>query len=111
MQNLKPLIVSVLFFTLSRKRILIETRSIESRRYRSGRIIDCLQARPCIFQPGSFTGWGNEGVSSHENDLEVLLCSRSGDILYRRPDPDSERVLYDMYPCSSLVIGQILRIF
>ena len=25
--------------------------------------IDCLQARPCIFQPGNLTGWGNsEGV-------------------------------------------------
>ena len=23
----------------------------------------CLQARPCIFQLGSFTGWGSEGVN------------------------------------------------
>ena len=22
----------------------------------------CLQARPCSFQPGYFTGWGSEGV-------------------------------------------------
>ena len=22
----------------------------------------CLQARPYIFQPGNFTGWGSEGV-------------------------------------------------
>ena len=22
----------------------------------------CLQARPCIFQPGKLTGWGSEGV-------------------------------------------------
>ena len=22
----------------------------------------CLQARPRIFQPGNFTGWGSEGV-------------------------------------------------
>ena len=25
--------------------------------------IHCLQARPCIFQPGNFNGWGNEGVN------------------------------------------------
>ena len=24
----------------------------------------CLQARPCIFQPGSFTGWSSEGVKT-----------------------------------------------
>ena len=24
--------------------------------------IYCLEARPCIFQPGNFTGWGSEGV-------------------------------------------------
>ena len=24
---------------------------------------DCLQARPCIFQPGNVTGWGIEGVN------------------------------------------------
>ena len=23
----------------------------------------CLLARPCIFQPGNFTGWGSEGVN------------------------------------------------
>ena len=23
-----------------------------------------LQARPCIFQPGNFTGWGNDGVKA-----------------------------------------------
>ena len=28
------------------------------------RNINCLQARPCIFQPGSFTGWGSEGVKT-----------------------------------------------
>ena len=32
----------------------------------------CLQARPCIFQPGNFTGWGSEGVKPHPtgNGLE-----------------------------------------
>ena len=27
-----------------------------------GRKMYCLQARPCIFQPGSFTGGVSEGV-------------------------------------------------
>ena len=27
------------------------------------RKVYCLQARPCIFQPGNFTGWGSEGVN------------------------------------------------
>ena len=27
------------------------------------RKIYCLQARPSIFQPGNFTGWGSEGVN------------------------------------------------
>ena len=26
-------------------------------------LYDCLQACPCIFQPGNFTGWGSEGVN------------------------------------------------
>ena len=26
------------------------------------RIMFCLQARPCTFQPGKFTGCGSEGV-------------------------------------------------
>ena len=26
------------------------------------RKIDCLRARPCIFQPGNFTVWDSEGV-------------------------------------------------
>ena len=26
--------------------------------------IDCLQARPCIFQPRNFTCWGSEGVNA-----------------------------------------------
>ena len=30
------------------------------------RTIYCLQARPCIFQPGHLTGWGSEGVKRAE---------------------------------------------
>ena len=33
------------------------------------RNIVCAQARPCIFQSGNFTGWGDEGVNA------VLLYS------------------------------------
>ena len=54
------------------------------------RKIYCLQARPCLFQPGRFTGWGSEGInfSLHcavphtmpgdfrkQNRLEKCLCS------------------------------------
>ena len=27
------------------------------------RKIDCLQARPSVFQPEMFTGWGSDGVN------------------------------------------------
>ena len=26
----------------------------------------CLQAHPCIFVPGNFTGWGSEGINITE---------------------------------------------
>ena len=36
------------------------------------RNIHCLRARPCIFQPGNFTGWGSEGVNENiKMDLTV----------------------------------------
>ena len=36
------------------------------------REIYCLQARPCIFQPGNFTGWGSEGVNVLSCRLDML---------------------------------------
>ena len=30
-----------------------------------GRKIYRFQVRPCIFQPGNFTGWGSEGVKQN----------------------------------------------
>ena len=27
----------------------------------------CLQAPPCIFQPGNFTGWGSEGINGFKS--------------------------------------------
>ena len=32
-----------------------------------------MQARPCIFQPGNFTGWGSEGVNSPFPVKHILL--------------------------------------
>ena len=52
--------------------------------------IYCLQARPCIFHPGNFTGWGSEHTSdipqncilSHDYSavyiLAVLCVNRGG---------------------------------
>ena len=37
-----------------------------------------MQARPCIFQPGNFTGWGSEGVKIFaENDPLLKMNDRS----------------------------------
>ena len=30
-----------------------------------------LQARPCIFQPGNFTGWGSQGVKFKTTDIKA----------------------------------------
>ena len=49
------------------------------------RKIYCLQARPCLFQPGNFTGCGSEGVNNvaetltDGNKRAVLLSWRSSD--------------------------------
>ena len=42
---------------LSSKRTSLKVDVLEDRK------IYCSQARPCIFQPGHFTGWGSEGVN------------------------------------------------
>ena len=36
--------------------------------YRTGKYT-AFEARPCIFQPGNFTGWGSEGVKVCKNKL------------------------------------------
>ena len=36
-----------------------------------------LRARPCIFQPGNFTGWGSGGVNKSDSNLQGIrqyLC-------------------------------------
>ena len=44
------------------KRISVKKRRIGNRCYSTGKYTVCLQARPCIIQPGNFTGCGSEGV-------------------------------------------------
>ena len=41
----------------SSKRIALKAGVLRDRK------IDCLLVRPCIFQPGNFTGSGSEGVN------------------------------------------------
>ena len=61
-RDLKPLSLSVLFFSLACERtfiityITIKVDVTEGKRY-------CLQTRPCIFQTGNFVGCGSEGVN------------------------------------------------
>ena len=55
------LLLLFFLFALACERILIETYSIESRRAIGPENI-LFTVRPCIFQPGNFTGWGSEGV-------------------------------------------------
>ena len=40
------------------------------------RKIYCLQARPCIFQPGNVTCWSTQGVNGLTNKPETLGLSR-----------------------------------
>ena len=49
----------------------------------------CLQAHPCIFLPGNFTGWGSEGVKTvskmlHQHAAWDVL-SQFGSTLLLRP--------------------------
>ena len=44
------------------------------------RKIDCLQARPCMFQPGDFTGWSGDGVKKtamNSGDHAWVMCETS----------------------------------
>ena len=42
----------------SSKRVALKVDALQDRK------IYCLHARPCIFQPGNFTGWGSERVKN-----------------------------------------------
>ena len=48
---------------LSSKRIALKVDVLQDRK------IDCLQARPYIFQPGNVTGCGSEGVNDASSDV------------------------------------------
>ena len=54
-------------FAPARERIFIETCSIESKCVTGSEKEkqQCLQVRPCIFQPKNVTGWGSEGVKKN----------------------------------------------
>ena len=57
-QNLKPLsLFCFLFRTGTWKNFHRNTQHWKDRK------IHCLQACPCLFQPGNLTGWGSEGVT------------------------------------------------
>ena len=43
----------------------METYSTESHFDTEAEKMVCLKGRPCIFQPGNFTGWGSDGVKHH----------------------------------------------
>ena len=43
------------------------------------RNIYCLQASPCIIQPGNFTRWGNEGVKSTTANRDIDSKNQSCD--------------------------------
>ena len=37
------------------------------------REIDCLQAGPCTFQLGNFTGWDSEAVKQGDDELTYIV--------------------------------------
>ena len=41
----------------------------------------CLQARPCIFRPGNFTGWGSEGDKAFRLFSKPLIALHSKEAL------------------------------
>ena len=60
-QNLKPFSPFVFCFALACERMFIKTHSTESRCVIGP---ENMQARPCSFQQGNFTGSGSEGVNN-----------------------------------------------
>ena len=51
----------------SSKRIALKVDVLQDRK------IDCLQARPSIFQPGNFTGCGGEGVKYSPSLISLVV--------------------------------------
>ena len=75
-RNLKPWSLFVFVFALACERTFITVHSIESRCYRSEKY-SVLQARPCMFQPGNFTGCGSEGVKlRYSCCVRLNICRR-----------------------------------
>ena len=40
--------------------------------------IYCLQATPCIFEPGNLTGWGSEGVNTQSRVAHFIPWAHTG---------------------------------
>ena len=70
-ETLKPF---VFFFTLPCERIVFKTEALKDVLW--DRKIYCLQACPCIIQPGNFTGWGSEGVKNNNKNDQVFAVTR-----------------------------------
>ena len=64
--------------TVASKRLALNIDVLKDRK------IHCLQARPCVIQPGTFTGCGNEGVMAKGKENLITLAAwlyRPGPIL------------------------------
>ena len=59
---MKPLGLLVSFFARTCEGLLSKLIALKVDVTQNWQIY-CLQARPCIFQPGNVTGWGSEGVN------------------------------------------------
>ena len=72
------------------------------------RKIYCLQARPCIFQPGNVTGWGGEGVKYDGQRCEPFECASECEEQIKNQDSVHKpqllkRIRTHVRPLSSLV--------
>ena len=92
--------VFLVFCVLACERIFIKTHSTESRSVVGP---EPIQARPCIFQPGNFTGWGNEEV----NALRVVVFTTFFTCRFSLHD----RYSCHVWPWMSEFGGAILRCF
>ena len=74
----------------------------------------CLQARPCIFQPGNFTGFGSEGVKA--NRLAADVENRSVKVRVLSIGLTSTRISYNtlrlwLYKENSGFVTHLIQLF
>ena len=63
MRNLKPFSLFVFVLALAPERIVIKTHGLKVDVLQDRKIY-WLQARPYIYEPGNFSGWGSERVKT-----------------------------------------------